>query len=108
MPILNCAVKNCYYNKEKKCCLDGIRVEGSTADTVNSTACGSFREQKSETYSNAACHCGMEPETKVTVQCEAVKCMFNSDKRCSADHIGIAGDGAKHYTETECGSFKPQ
>ena len=107
MPILNCSVQNCYYNKEKKCCLDGIRVEGSTADTVNSTACGSFKEQGEGSYTSN-CHCGMSPETKLQVQCEAVKCTFNDDKRCCADRIGIEGNGAKHYTETACGTFKPE
>lgn len=27
MTVLNCDVKNCYFNKSSKCCKDGIQIE---------------------------------------------------------------------------------
>lgn len=105
MPVLDCSVKNCYYNREKKCCLDGIHVEGDNVNDPEETACGSFKSQDEGSYTSA-CHCGMAPENKLRVQCEAETCTFNDDKMCAANHIGIEGNGAKTYGETECGSFR--
>ncbi|MDD6073574.1 MAG: DUF1540 domain-containing protein, partial [Clostridium sp.] len=31
---------------------------------------------------------------------------YNSDRRCVAEHIGIAGGDAKAAVQTECASFK--
>lgn len=105
MPNLGCAVTTCYYNKNQKCCLEGIRVRGSEADTSDSTACGSFREKGEGTFTNS-CECHMSPEQHSSVQCEAVKCCYNNNKVCHADAIDITGNGAKTYTETECKTFK--
>lgn len=107
MPILDCSVDTCYYNKSRQCCRDEIRVEGKDAMSSNATACGSFKDDQKDEYSSA-CHCEGGPETAPGVECEAVNCIFNEFKRCSADHIGIAGNGAEHYTETECASFRQE
>ncbi|MGN0382752.1 MAG: DUF1540 domain-containing protein [Eubacterium sp.] len=107
MPILDCSVSTCYYNKQNQCCLGDIKVEGESATNSERTACNSFRERGEDTYSNT-CGCGIEPETVIQVDCDAIKCVYNEDRKCKADHIGIAGAGAKHYTETECSSFKPE
>ena len=109
MPILNCEVDTCYYNKSRRCCRDEIQVEGKDAMSRNATACGSFRDSKTDKYSSStSCHCEDGPETTLGVDCEAVKCIFNEEGRCSAEHIGIEGSGAEYYTETECGSFRQE
>lgn len=107
MPNLDCSVKSCYYNKEQKCCLEGIRVRGSEANTSDSTACGSFREKGEGTFTNSH-ECHMSPEQHLTIQCEAVKCCYNQDKKCYADNVDIAGGNAKNYSETECKTFKSE
>ncbi len=45
MTILDCNVKNCYYNKASKCCRDGIKVGGTDATVMDATYCGDFREK---------------------------------------------------------------
>ena len=39
MTDLKCSVTNCYHNKEKLCCLDSIKVDGTTAEVSDETAC---------------------------------------------------------------------
>ena len=104
MPRLECTVKTCYNNKENRCCLEGIHVEGMDASVPRSTACGNFRERQMETMKNE-CGCTRSPENVLNVTCDAVKCMFNDSCKCIAEHIGIAGNGAKNAKETECASF---
>lgn len=106
MPILDCSVKTCYYNKQNQCCLEGIRVDGASATNSEKTACNSFKEKNDKFTSG--CGCDIKPETVVHVQCDAEKCIYNENKKCKADHIGISGMGAAHYTETECASFKAE
>lgn len=105
MPILDCSVDTCYYNKSRRCCRDEIQVEGKDAMSCNATACGSFKETITDRVSSS-CHCDEGPETTLGVECEAQNCIFNDACVCYAEHIGIAGKGAEHYTETECGSFR--
>lgn len=105
MPSLDCGVQTCYYNKEYKCCLEGIRVKGSEAYSSKSTACGSFREKSEGTFTNS-CECTMKPSDRSKIACEAVKCCYNRDKKCAAEEVDITGNGARSYTETECETFK--
>lgn len=104
MPNLDCSVKTCYYNKESRCCLDGIRVKGAQAVTADSTACGSFKEKTEGTFVNS-CECSMPPEQTLSVQCEAVNCTHNDGKKCVAKAIDICGCNAKNFTDTECETF---
>ena len=42
----------------------------------------------------------------ISIDCEAVKCMYNENYRCSAEHVDIRGCGAKGCRETSCATFK--
>ena len=46
------------------------------------------------------------PEKNLEVGCEAVNCVYNEQRHCQAEHIGIAGDGAVEASQTECSSFR--
>ena len=105
MPKLTCSVKNCYYNKSSKCCREGIDVHGQDAIVDDATFCSSFKE-KVDTVTSQECHCSEGPETLLEVKCEAVNCTFNDNCKCHADKIGIDGNGAKHESQTKCGSFQ--
>lgn len=105
MPILDCSVRNCFYNKENKCCLDGIKVEGTAAEISSATACGSFKEKMGDRLTNN-CSCSDEPTTHSSVDCLAENCVFNERYVCHADHIGIEGSNACKCEDTECASFR--
>lgn len=104
MTKLNCTVKNCVHNKEKLCNLGNIKVEGTTAEISDSTACASFREKNSDSYSNAKAD-DKKPNLNAVVECMAQKCVYNEDCNCSATHIDVAGETAHNYTETRCATF---
>ncbi len=105
MTILNCGVKNCYYNKSSRCCKQGIQVGGSDATITEATYCGDFREKRDSVTSKEE-HCDMGPENRLNVKCEAVYCTFNDNCKCHAKEITIQGNGATHQSLTECGSFE--
>lgn len=101
MTKLDCNVVSCSYNEDNCCRRADIQVEGTDARTPSETSCGSFEPR--------GCGCAKNetgvPAKATAVACEAVECRFNREKKCSADHIGIAGGHADSFRETECGSF---
>lgn len=105
MTVLNCDVKNCYFNKSSKCCKDGIQIGGTDATIMDATYCEDFRE-KTDSMKNTVEHCNCGPETKMDVKCEAVHCMYNDNCMCHAKEITIDGNGATHQSQTECCSFE--
>lgn len=102
MTRLDCNVTNCLHNAENCCCKAAIIVEGEQAKDTCDTCCGSFDENKDGAYHNLF----KTPENRLEVDCEAVKCVYNEGRHCSAGHIGIAGDGASEANHTECASFR--
>ena len=102
MTRLDCNVTNCLHNAENCCCKAAIIVEGEQAKDTCDTCCGSFDENKDGAYHNLF----KTPENRLEVDCGAVKCVYNEGRHCSADHIGIAGDGASEASHTECASFR--
>ncbi|MDE7013318.1 MAG: DUF1540 domain-containing protein, partial [Kineothrix sp.] len=40
------------------------------------------------------------------IDCEAVRCVYNSNYKCHAEHVDIKGYGACDCRETACATFK--
>lgn len=101
MTFLDCSVTGCTYNEERCCMKENIKVEGTNAKENKETCCSSFKER--------GCGCGTNAVKKVSkevdVSCEATHCIYNSNCKCNAEHIGISGGNACHCQETECASF---
>lgn len=102
MTKLDCNVGSCLHNSDHCCCKNAIIVEGHSAKDKCDTFCGSYDENKDGSFRNLF----KSPESKLEVDCEAAQCVYNENRHCSADHIGIAGDGAREACQTECASFK--
>lgn len=48
-----------------------------------------------------------ESKCKTTsIDCEAVKCVYNDNYMCHAEHVDIKGSGACDCKETECATFR--
>ncbi len=102
MTKLECNVANCLHNADNCCCKQAIIVDGSDAKENYETCCGSFDEQKDGSFKNMF----KTPEHRLEIDCEAVNCVYNENRRCSADQVGITGDGASEAAQTECATFK--
>lgn len=102
MADLKCAAKNCTYNEENYCCKGDIMVGGKHADCSDSTCCESFRERGCDCFTSSLSH----PSKSISIDCEADKCIYNSNYKCVADHVDISGARAKESMETACATFK--
>ncbi len=102
MAELKCGVENCSYNQEKYCCKGDIMVGGRHADCSGDTCCESFAEKREGAYVSSLEH----PCRTISIDCEAVKCVYNSNYKCHAEHVDITGLGADNCEATECGTFR--
>lgn len=103
MADLKCKVENCCYNKSDCCCKGDIMVGGTNAGNSEETCCESFRDNKRDSFSNSL---NDHPSKTISIDCEAAKCVYNSNYKCHADHVDIKGCGAGNCRETACATFK--
>lgn len=101
MADLKCGVENCSYNADRCCCKGDIMVGGRHAKNEADTCCESFVNKTADNASNA-CH----PQRTISIDCEASKCVYNSDYKCTADHVDIRGNNACDCDATNCATFK--
>ncbi|OUQ17862.1 DUF1540 domain-containing protein [Lachnoclostridium sp. An14] len=102
MTKLDCNVTSCVHNADNCCCKQEIIVEGSSANKRCDTCCGSFDESRDGSFKNMF----KSPESRLEIECEAVNCVYNASRRCTADRVGITGLGASKAGDTECSTFK--
>ena len=104
MAELKCLAEKCVYNKDYLCSKGDIMVGGKHADSIDDTCCESFmeRRQDREAYTSSTSH----PSNYISIDCEAVRCMYNTNYKCHADHVDIKGNGANDCKETACATFK--
>ena len=102
MAELKCAVENCAYNEQRLCSKGDIMVGGKEACQSEETCCESFRDAKNDRFESALEH----PCRTISIDCEAVKCVYNSNYKCIAEHVDIMGAGADESKETSCATFK--
>lgn len=105
MTDLKCSVTNCYYNKEKLCCLDSIKVDGTTAEISDETACASFKDRPENNFSNS-CGCSSAPNHSIKIDCMAEKCVHNTACCCTASAIDVDGANACTCRDTRCSTFR--
>lgn len=103
MTNLECSVATCSYNENRMCKRENIKVGGQEAIKPSETVCESFYPRGTNTMTSLDDK-GAQKETNVA--CGAVTCVYNQDKKCTADHIQIAGVKAVASGETECGTFQ--
>lgn len=102
MPKLECSAVSCTYNKDKLCAKGDILVRGTDAEKPSETCCDSFVGAGRDCYCNSA----STGKPHIAVACEAINCIYNEDRTCTAEHIGISGNSAHTSSETECASFQ--
>lgn len=102
MTELKCGVTSCLHNADKCCCKQAIIVDGKDAREACDTCCGSFDENQGGVFQNVF----KTPESRLEIDCEALKCVYNENRHCTAEHIDISGDGASNAEHTECATFR--
>lgn len=102
MANLNCGAVTCSYNKEKCCCKGDIMVGGKHANDCENTCCESFHKRNGDVYTSAISH----PSPTISIDCEVVKCIYNADYRCNAEHVDIKGNTADTSRDTLCATFR--
>ncbi|MDO4291789.1 MAG: DUF1540 domain-containing protein [Eubacteriales bacterium] len=101
MTELKCDAVSCTYNNDDCCCRGDILVGGSRACSIGDTCCESFREQREGSARNRA----EQPSPRISIDCEAVRCLYNTNYKCQAEHVDILGGRAGESRETACGTF---
>lgn len=104
MAILNCEAVHCAYNQDDQCCRGDILVGGRNACDCGETCCASFSErwEGHDAFTSATCF----PSKVIGIDCEAIKCIYNSNYKCEAEHVDIRGCGADNCRETACMTFQ--
>ncbi len=104
MAALKCMAEKCTYNKDRLCSKGDIMVGGKHADNTADTCCESFVQKRE---GQGAFTSSLEHPSKIiSIDCEAVKCVYNSNYKCVAEHVDIQGSGANESRETACATFK--
>lgn len=100
MAELKCGACSCAYNCENYCCKGDILVGESMHGYEHEVSCDSYREKDSmDHFSSALDH----PCETISIDCEADKCVFNSNYKCVAKHVDIKGFGSKG---AECATYQ--
>ena len=102
MTDLTCSAETCVHNSDRYCCKGTILVDGADAKTPGETSCASFDERVQGCCKNKY----ETPSRALDVDCEAVSCVFNKERKCTAEEISIAGHGAKNADGKECASYR--
>lgn len=102
MTNLECSVKNCCHNQDNCCCKQTIIVEGEHATRKNMTCCGSFDSSIDHPRNSTE-----TPRHSLTVECDAINCRYNENRKCNATKIDINGGGTTHSADgTNCATFE--
>lgn len=101
MAELKCGAENCSYNVDRYCSKGDIMVGGKHARCDADTCCESFVNKKADHVSNAC-----RPSRTISIDCEASKCVYNNNYKCTADHVDIRGNNACDCEATNCATFK--
>ena len=115
---LGCSAINCVHNLGGLCSANTIHVIGMRASTSSETHCETFAERSlrnalthvanmnipgeiRQLFNRDAVH--MSPK----ILCEAVDCVYNEARICSAGSIQINGPHAQTTEHTNCETFMP-
>lgn len=97
-----CTVTNCIHNSDRCCCKSEILVDGSSAKDKEATCCSSFDRRHGDSFRNSY----ETPDKKLRIECNAVQCIYNANRYCSADQVDINGSSATDAAGTQCSTFR--
>ena len=95
MTDLKCSVETCCFHDGDCCCRNDIMVGGAKACSCDETCCENFEQQKEGSARNADGY----PDRMTQIDCEAVKCRYNTNYKCQAEHVDMRGSRAGDRTK---------
>lgn len=106
---LKCTVTTCQHNADLLCNLNKIQVDGPAAEESSETCCVSYAERKSGANNLFGVNNSSASEN-TDIQCSAEHCAYNSNRKCQAESVKVAGCTADPcvVSETECATFRPR
>ena len=108
MPILKCGVDTCTYYYDNRCSKSMIKVTGFDANKEDETNCSSYHRKDRIAFDSYNLEIGTIDDIiteYLSVNCDAVNCLYNRNLLCYAKDIKIDGTNAKKYIDTFCSSF---
>lgn len=113
---LSCSAINCVHNMSGLCSASTIHVLGAGAHSSTETMCNTFAEKG---IKNAVTHLpnmnvvgevkqlftNNSIEMSPAIKCEALNCVYNENRACSADNIQVNGPTANENEGTQCETF---
>ena len=106
---LKCSVTTCRHNANQLCELQKIQVDGPAAQESRETCCISYAE-RAKGANNMSAYNNSNASEGTEIMCSAEHCTYNSNKKCQADNVKVAGCCADPcvVSETECSTFRPR
>lgn len=107
MTNLKCSAEGCRFNRDHRCSLSDIRMEGADSATRLETSCASFLRKSKDNENLSKC---AVPDDKTEIRCTAERCVHNTGSdRCSADCVcvGVQSPHAHKGELTRCDTFAP-
>ena len=116
---LSCSAVNCVHNLGGLCSANIIHVVGMSAQKSGETQCDTFAEKglinsiTKLANTNVAGEFrqlfdGDDVELFPDVKCDAVNCIYNHERMCSAEAVQITGPHASTSDDTICETFVPE
>jgi hypothetical protein len=115
---LKCDAVNCLYNYGHLCSAEEIEVQGENTMGGRFTYCGTFSSKNLGNYVSSIGNMNYSGAMKQVVSdgqvmdpnvlCNAVNCVYNSEKHCQADHVEIQNEISSTAEQTECQTFYPR
>jgi hypothetical protein len=92
-------------NRDHRCCLNTIDVDGPDAVSRNETCCASFVNRAHNMQNSSAVE---DPHTELEITCRAEKCVHHCGEHCcNADCVcvGTYSHHTKGSAQTQCETF---
>jgi hypothetical protein len=115
---LSCSALNCVHNMGGLCSANIIHVMGNDARRSEGTICNTFAEKGLINSITKLGNTNVAGEFKQLfdsnnvelypdIKCDAVNCIYNQERMCSAERIQIMGPHASSSRDTMCETFYP-
>lgn len=95
MPKITCNVKECTYNYDCTCTRKNIDVGGVCSRNKCQTFCESFVPKSDMTMNYEFASFNANKNKELDIYCDAVKCVYEHNQKCNADHVCMRNSNAK-------------